>query len=124
MNDKHYTITSSFPLGDKDPKYGQTWLCSVEEMGQKVMFNTLSDNTVNMGDRITFETEELAKFKTGKNEGKEYRRLRKVKIQEGSVSQTETATMEARVAKLEEAVFGDNNEKEEEEQEMDEEIPF
>lgn len=88
--DKKYTITSSFALGDYDEKYGQTWMCEVREMDQKVMFNHMDkDLRVNIDDRLTFEEETIKVFKSGKNEGKEYRRLKKVQVHAGAISQTE-----------------------------------
>ena len=60
-------------------------------------------------DRISFETQELHKFKSGKNQGKEYRRLKKVKVEEHAprlVEPTNNSSIEERLNKLEEAVFG------------------
>lgn len=108
------TVKSSFPLGDYDKQYGQTWLCQVDEQAHQVMFNTMDKNSVNTGDRLSYEEETVQHFKTGKNAGKEYRRLKKVTIEPGAISKTEQSQpngveqavveLSARVVALEEKV--------------------
>lgn len=114
MEDK-FTIKSAFAMGQPDPKYGQTWYATVLEMDYPVMFNLMS-GSVQEGDEVTYETQEINKFKSGKNQGKEYRRLKKVKVRETNprevtVEAVETNALEERVAKLEAAVFGAKEDK-------------
>lgn len=78
-----FTIKSAFAMGDPDPKYGQAWYTTVEEMDFPVMFNLMSGSVQEL-DKVTFETQEINRFKSGKNAGEEYRRLRKVKVIEAS----------------------------------------
>jgi hypothetical protein len=110
-----YTIKSAFKMGEMHDTYGQSWYATVEELQCPVMFNLLSDQQVQEMDRVSFETQTVEKFKSGKNAGKEYRRLKKVKVEEGlprivtpdTVKESMVSTdIEARVVKLEEAVFG------------------
>lgn len=107
-----YVITTAFKMNKNDPKYGQTWYCTVEEVPMPIMFNLMSGSVQEL-DRISFETQELHKFKSGKNQGKEYRRLKKVKVEEHAprfveetAPNTTVLTTEERLKKLEEAVFG------------------
>ncbi|MCA9330201.1 hypothetical protein KDA11_06130 [Candidatus Saccharibacteria bacterium] len=100
---KQFVIKKVNQLGDKDPKYGATFWAEVEEQAQPVMFNLMQGNPQE-GDRIS--SEEVLLKTSGK--GTEYHRLKKVKLEEASprlVSPTEDS-LERRVAKLEEAVFG------------------
>lgn len=111
----NYTVKSSFKLGEYDQQYGQRWYCQIEEASMPVMFNTMSEDEVNPDDRLTAETVELRKFKSGKNEGKDYYQLKKVTIEKGKTSQVsaelaqESANdlkqLEQRVKKLEDFVY-------------------
>lgn len=113
MEEAKFTIKTAFAMGERDEKYGQTWYATVVEMQYPVMFN-LMEGSVQEGDEVTYETQEINRFKSGKNQGKEYRRLKKVKVRETSprmvtqetiIENTELADLKERVAKLEEAVF-------------------
>lgn len=107
-NMEKYVIKTAFKMGEADPKYGQTWYCTVEEVPVPIMFNLMSGSVQEL-DRISFETQELHKFKSGKNQGKEYRRLKKVKVEEHAprlVEPANNSSIEERLKKLEEAVFG------------------
>ena len=104
-----YVIKTAFKMGEADPKYGQTWYCTVEEVPVPVMFNLMSGSVQEL-DRVSFEKQELCKFKSGKNVGKEYRRLKKVKVEEHAPrldEPTNDSSIEERLRKLEEAVFGE-----------------
>lgn len=105
-----YTIKSAFAMGEPDDTYGQTWYSTVEEMQYPVMFNLLS-GSVQEGDRVTFGEQTVQTFKTGKNAGKEYRRLKKVKVEEGAPRIVQepkpSSDLEMRVKALEDKVFGD-----------------
>ena len=109
MNNK-YIIKSAFAMGEPHDTYGQSWYATVEDIQYPVMFNLMGDQTVQEGDRIAFEEQTVQTFKTGKNAGKEYRRLKKVKVEEGApriVQAPKPASdLEARVKKLEDVVFG------------------
>lgn len=113
-----YIISSAFAMGEPHDTYGQTWYAKVEEMQYPVMFNLMS-GTVQEGDRITFEEQTVQTFKSGKSAGKEYRRLKKVKVEEGAPRVVTADTierhmaedqknndLEARVKALEDKVFG------------------
>jgi hypothetical protein len=117
-----YTIKTAFRF---DPKpeddvatYGYRWYCTVEEMQYPVMFNLKGeDTTVQELDRITYDEQKVGRFKSGKNAGKEYRQLTKVKVEEGAprIVQEDTfeaslvpTDLEARVKKLEDKVFGED----------------
>lgn len=104
-----YIISSAFAMGEPHDTYGQTWYAKVEEMQYPVMFNLMS-GTVQEGDRITFEEQTVERFKSGKSAGKEYRRLKKVKVEEGAPriveAPKESNDLEARVKALEDKVFG------------------
>lgn len=108
-----FSIKTAFKMGEPHEQYGQTWYATVEEMQYPVMFN-LMQGSVQAGDKVAYETQEINKFKSGKNMGKEYRRLKKVKVLEGgpreitpeSVAKNQSnADLEARVKKLEDTVF-------------------
>lgn len=110
-----FTVKTAFKMGEYDEKYGQTWYCTVEEIGQPVMFNLMDkEQTVQEVDKITFEEQLVQTFKSGKNQGKEYRRLKKVKVLEGAPRLIDNSppktSLEERVAKLEAAVFGEGDE--------------
>lgn len=127
MEDK-FVIKTAFRLGEEDPKYGQTWYCTVEEMDFPVMFNLMSGSVQEL-DRISFEAQEIKKFKSGKNAGKEYRRLKKVKVEEHAPRNEEPkSSIEERLQKLEKVVFGepedrnDDSAKDESKLDDDEEI--
>lgn len=102
-------------MGDPHETYGATWYATVEEMQYPIMFNLLS-GSAQEGDKITFETQEIQKFKSGKNMGKEYRRLKKVRIKESSprevtkeaIQDNEAlAKLAKRVERLEHKIFGE-----------------
>lgn len=106
---KQFVVKKASALGDKDPKYGQSYWCEVEEQIQPVMFN-LMEGSVQEGDRITAE-EILLKTSS---KGTEYHRLKKVKVEEASprmvtpqaVSDNDgLAKLEERVAKIEQHLF-------------------
>lgn len=97
--EKQFTIKRVNPLGDRDPKYGQTFWAEVDEQIQPVMFN-LINGSVQDGDRIT--TTEVVLKTSGK--GTEYHRLKKVTVQPGT-NQPQSADLESRVYALEQAVF-------------------
>lgn len=97
--EKKFTIKKVNPLGDKDPKYGQTFWAEVDEQIQPVMFN-LMNGTVQAGDRIT--TAEVLLKTSGK--GTEYHRLKKVTVEQGT-NPPQSADLESRVYALEQAVF-------------------
>jgi len=106
-----YIIKTAFAMGEPHETYGQSWLCRVEELQCPVMFNLMGGEQVQEMDRITFQEQTVEKFKSGKNAGKEYRRLKKVKVEEGAPRLVHEESLiptdlEARVKKLEEAVFG------------------
>lgn len=109
MNNK-YIIKSAFAMGEPHDTYGQSWYATVEDIQYPVMFNLMS-GTVQEGDRITFEEQTVQTFKSGKNAGKEYRRLKKVKVEEGAPRLVHEESLiptdlEARVKALEDKVFG------------------
>lgn len=113
-----YNIKSAFAMGEPHDTYGQSWYANVEEMAFPVMFNLMGGTTVQEGDRITYQEQTVEHFKTGKNAGKEYRRLKKVKVEEGlprmATEDTAKASLvptdlEARVKALEDKVFGDGS---------------
>ncbi len=79
-----YNIKSAFAMGEPHDTYGQSWYATVEEMAFPVMFNLMGGTTVQEGDRITYQEQTVEHFKSGKNAGKEYRRLKKVKVEEGA----------------------------------------
>lgn len=107
-----YTIKTAFKMGEAHDTYGQTWYTTVEEMQYPVMFNLMGDATVQEGDRVTYEEQTVERFKSGKNAGKEYRRIKKVKVEEGAPRIVESpapkSDLEARVKALEDKVFGTN----------------
>lgn len=78
--DKTYTTIKISPLGDKDPKYGQTYYGTVEEAQMPVMFNLM--NPVDFEEGMPFTSEEYT-VKTSKA-GKDYMRLKKVKVLTGA----------------------------------------
>jgi len=81
---KEYTLKSVRPLGDNDPKFGQTYWADTHDQLEPVMFNLLN-GSVGEGARITAETVEL---KTSAK-GTRYHRLKKIKVLGGSqASQT------------------------------------
>lgn len=80
---EQFTIKTAFAMGEPHEQYGQSWYATVQEMAFPVMFNLMSGSVQEM-DKITFETQEISKFKSGKNVGKEYRRLKKVRVLEGA----------------------------------------
>lgn len=75
---KNYTLDSPFKMGEKHPEYGQSYWSSVLEQDTPVMFNLMSGD-VQDGSVISAETVEL---KTSAK-GKDYHRLKKVKIEGG-----------------------------------------
>ena len=101
-----YVIKTAFKMGENDEKYGQTWYCTVEELQVPVMLNLLNGDLQEL-DKITPETQEIQKFKSGKNAGKEYRRFKKVKITQGTPRAAAPASsdIEERLRKLEAVVF-------------------
>lgn len=102
-----YIIKTAFKMGENDEKYGQTWYCTVEELQVPVMLNLLNGDLQEL-DKITPETQEIQKFKSGKNAGKEYRRFKKVKITQGTpraAAPAGNSDLEERVRKLEAVVF-------------------
>jgi hypothetical protein len=103
--------------GDDTDQYGFTWYATVEEVDVPVMFNLKEEFTAQVLDKVSFETQEIHKFKSGKNEGKEYRRLKSVRIEQATPrdaparkpSPTAGYNMvdfENRIAKIEAKVFG------------------
>lgn len=110
-----YTIKTAFAMGEPHDTYGQTWYATVEEMQFPVMFNLMGGQTVQEQDRITCDEQTVERFKSGKNAGKEYRRLKKVKVEEAlarlvreDTTESQIPTdLEARVKALEDKVFGD-----------------
>lgn len=72
---KEYSLKSVRPLGDNDPKYGQTFWCETYDQPEPVMFNLVGEN-VGEGACVSAETVEL---KTSAK-GTSYHRLKKVKI--------------------------------------------
>lgn len=76
-----YTLIDPKPLGDNDPKYGQTWWSKTHDSDKPVMFNLMS-GTVGDGAVISFE--ESVNKQSAK--GTEYLRLRKVKVETGGQS--------------------------------------
>lgn len=116
---EQFTIKTAFALGERDEKYGQSWYATVQEMTFPIMFN-LMEGSVQELDKITFETQEISKFKSGKNAGKEYRRLKKVKVVEGAsrmiepekpAQQSEVLSdILKRLTALENKVFGSDTE--------------
>lgn len=110
-----YIIKTAFAMGEPHETYGQSWYATVEELQVPVMFNLMGGTQVQEMDRITFDEQTVEKFKSGKNVGKEYRRLKKVKVEEGAprIVHEDTAKaslvptdLEARVKALEDKVFG------------------
>lgn len=113
MEDNKFTIKTAFAMGERDEKYGQTWYATVEEMQFPVMFN-LMEGSVQEGDQITFEEQSVQRFKSGKNQGKEYRRLKKVRVRETNPREVTTeqvgentrlSELEERVTKIEQHLF-------------------
>lgn len=72
---KQLTLNDPKPLGDKDPKYGQTYWSYTHDQEHPVMFN-LMEGEVYDGSVIAAETVEL---KTS-SKGTDYHRLKKVKV--------------------------------------------
>lgn len=110
-----YTIKTAFKMGEPHDTYGQSWYTTVEEIQCPVMFNLMGGQQVQEMDRVTFDEQTVEKFKSGKNVGKEYRRLKKVKVQESaprivtedSFKESLVPTdLESRVKALEDKVFG------------------
>lgn len=113
-----YIIKTAFKMGEPHDTYGQSWYATIEELSVPVMFNLMGDTQVQEMDRITFEEQTVEHFKSGKNVGKEYRRLKKVKVEEGaprvvtedvSKASLVPTDLEARVKALEDKVFGDGS---------------
>lgn len=107
-----YIIKTAFAMGEPHDTYGQSWYATVEELQCPVMFNLMGGEQVQEMDRITFQEQTVEKFKSGKNAGKEYRRLKKVKVEEGAPRIVHEDSLiptdlEARVKALEDKVFGD-----------------
>lgn len=108
-----YIIKTAFAMGEPHDTYGQSWYATVEELQCPVMFNLMGGEQVQEMDRITFQEQTVEKFKSGKNAGKEYRRLKKVKVEEGAPRIVQVheeslipTDLEARVKALEDKVFG------------------
>ena len=72
---RQFLLTKVTPLGEADPKYGQTYWGEVAEQLEPVMFN-LMNSSVEVGDRL--ECEDVL-LKTS-SKGKDYHRLKKVKV--------------------------------------------
>lgn len=72
-----YTVTKISKLGERDPKYGQTYWAEVRESDFPIMFNS-SSSFVSEGQALVAEEQE----KKISKKGSEYLRLKKVKLAE------------------------------------------
>lgn len=72
---KTFTLKDPVPLGDKDPKYGQTYWSYTHDQDLPVMFNLMEGE---VGDGTVVTTEEWVNKQSAK--GTEYMRLKKVKV--------------------------------------------
>lgn len=73
---KQWTLKDPKPMGDRDPKYGQTWWSYTHDGDMPLMFNLMEGE---VGDGSVVSAEEWVNKESAK--GTEYMRLRKVKIQ-------------------------------------------
>lgn len=70
-----FTLKDPRKMGERDPKYGQSYWCYAHESNMPVKFN-LMDGDVHDGDKISCEEYTVRKS----SKGTEYQQLRKVKV--------------------------------------------
>jgi hypothetical protein len=91
---KQFTLKNPAKMGDKDPKYGQSWWSYTHDADTPVMFN-LMDGEVRDGSVIT--TEEWVNKQSSK--GTDYLRLKKVKVQgQESLGEVRASTADVKPA--------------------------
>lgn len=97
-----YTLINPKPLGDNDPKYGQTWWSDSHDSDKPLMFNLM---TGEVGDGAVISFEESVNKQSAK--GTDYLRLRKVKVESPGAANGPVMTRSGDSGKLLELIYSD-----------------